>query len=283
MSSSTEGALPVFENRTPTGFSQPDSTAKTNFVEGETVTVRADLNQAATPTNPVYGHFHNLEVAQQVGTADVDGLQADVAISDDGTIHMAWISSSVVSPVTTPVYYVRYSRTNGGSGAVSVSGSLRFDILTINGGGSSFSTVDLEVDSRGNHRVTYAFNEGADGNTAQSTSEPDNVYFNYSNDGGATWLPQGSAVVVNDTATVGEPRSVAFPRMAIDQRDNIFITYVRGTSTGGAGATDDVMIAKVNRQTTPFTMEKIGSSGNATSAGGVRVAPDGSGYRHRYR
>ena len=272
--SNADAALPIFENRTPAGFSPSDSTAKTNFVEGETVTVRTDLNQAATPTHPVYGHFHNLEVAQQLDADDVDGLQADVAVSDDGTIHMAWISSEVVAPVATPVYYVRYSRTNGG-GTPSVSGSLRFDVLTINGAGTSFSTVDLEVDSRGNPRVAYAFNEGADGNTVRSATEPDNVYFNYSNDGGITWFPQNGAVVVNDTATVGEPRTAAFPRLAIDQRDNIFLTYVRGSSSGGAGATDDVMVAKVNRQTSPFTMEKIGPTGNASSAGGVRIVPDG--------
>ena len=272
--SSADGALPIFESNTPTGFSPSDSTAQDRFVEGDPVMVRADLNQAATPTNPVYGHFHRLETAQQTESNDVDGVQTDVAVSADGTIHMAWISSEVVLPVTTPVYYVRYLRTNSSLEPVSVSGSLRFDILTINGGGGSFSTVDLEVDSKGNPRVVYAFNEGADGNTAASVTEPDNVYFNYSIDGGASWLPQNTAVVVNDTATVGEARSAAFPRMAIDQRDNIYITYVRGSSAGGALATDDVMVTKVDQETSPFTMEMVGSTGNASSAGGVRIARD---------
>ena len=219
--SGADGALPIFENRTPTGFSSSDSTVKRDFVEGANVTIRADLNQAATPTNPVYGHFHRLETARRIETSDVDGLQTDVAVSDAGTIHLAWISQEVVAPVTTPVYYVRYARSSDGgssfTGAVSVSGSLRFDILTVNGSGPSFSTLDLEVDSGEPQRLHTPSTTGADGNTAAFSTNPDNVYFNYSEDGGATWLPKNKAVVANDT-TDTEGSVAAFPRMAIDQR-----------------------------------------------------------------
>ena len=275
-------ALPTFENQTPTGFSTQDSTDKQDFVEGQAVTVRVDLNQAATPTYPVIGNFHNLETAGILESRDVDGLRADVAVSDGGIIHTAWITQDVVSPVTTPVYNVRYARSNDGGGTfsspVSVSGSLRFDLLTIDGGGPSFSTVDIEVDSRGNPRVVYAFNHSPDGHTVGFASNPDNVYFNHSENGGASWLPNNSAIRVNDiigTATNTEGLLSAFPRMAIDQRDNIYITYVRGATTGGGAGTDDVMLAKVNRSTSPFTMEQIGSAGTIGSSGGVRIATDG--------
>ena len=273
------GTIPTFENRTPTGFSNRDSTARQDFTEGSQVTVRADLSQAATPTYPVVGDFYNLERSKALETADVDGMRADVSVSGTSTVHAAWISQEVVSPVLTPVYFVRYARSNDKgatfSTPVSISGSLRFDILTLNGAGTSFSTLDLEVDSRGNPRVVYAFNSSPDGNRAAFATTPNNVYFNHSEDGGATWLPGNSAVVVNDTTTKGntQGRDAAFPRMVIDQRDNVFITYVRGSSQGTA--TDDIMMAKVNRQTSPFTMEPVGSLGTAGSTGGVRVAPDG--------
>ncbi|MBI2501832.1 MAG: T9SS type A sorting domain-containing protein [Candidatus Latescibacteria bacterium] len=269
------GAIPTFENRTPAGFSTRDSTARQDFIEGQQVTVRADLNQAATPTYPVIGDFYNLERSKAVETTDVDGMRADVAVSGTSTVHMAWISQEVVSPVSTPVYFVRYARSNNNgatfSDPVSVSGSLRFDLLTLNGAGTSFSTLDLEVDSRGNPRIAYAFNSSPDGNTADFSTTPNNVYFNHSEDGGATWLPGNSAVVVNDTTTKGNTkgRDAAFPRMVIDQRDNIFITYVRGSSPGTG--TDDIMLAKVNRQTSPFTMERVGSLGTVGSTGGVRI------------
>jgi len=272
------GAIPTLENRTPAGFSLRDSTARQDFIEGETITVRADLNQAATPTYPVIGNFHNLERSEALETSDVDGMRVDVAVSGTSTVHMAWIGQEVVTPVSTPVYYVRYTRSNDNgatfSSPVAVSGSLRFDILTLNGAGTSFSTLDLEVDSRGNPRIAYAFNASPDGNRAKFASNPNSVYFNHSEDGGATWLPANSAVVINDTTTVGntQGRNAAFPRMVIDQRDNVFVTYVRG-STAGTGA-DDVMLAKVNRQTSPFTMERVGSLGTSGSTGGVRVAPD---------
>ena len=274
------GAAPTFENRTPVGFSSQDSTTQQNFVLGSQVTVRADLNQAATPTHPVYGHFHNIEQSKQVESTDVDGLQTDLVVDADGVIHMAWISQETVSPVTTPVYYVRYARSedkgNTFSSPASVSGALRYDLITINVAGSTsgFSTLDIEVDSRGNPRVVYAMNHSADGHTdnfSLTSGDSDNIYFNYSENGGASWLPGDNSIVINDTLTVGS-RSTAFPRMAIDQRDNIYISYVRG-STQGTGA-DDIMLAKVDRETTPFTMVGIGSTANAGSGGGVRISPD---------
>jgi len=265
------GAPPTFENRTPVGFSSQDSTTQQNFVLGSQVTVRADLNQAATPTHPVYGHFHNIEQSKQVESTDVDGLQTDLAVDADGVIHMAWISQETVSPVTTPIYYVRYARSGDKgktfSSPASVSGALRYDLITI-------TTLDIEVDSRGNPRVVYAMNHSVDGHTdnfSLTSGDSDNIYFNYSENGGASWLPGNNSIVINDTLTVGS-RSTAFPRMAIDQRDNIFISYVRG-STQGTGA-DDIMLAKVDRETTPFTMVGIGSTANTGSGGGVRISPD---------
>ena len=273
----------VFEHRTPVGFSTADSTAKQDFVLGAEIAVRADLNQAATPTYPVIGHFHSVERSVQVEGDDVDGLQTDIAVDDDGTIHMAWIAQELVSPVSTPVYYVRYARSEDSgrtfSSSVSVSGSLRFDLLTVNVAGSSsgFSTLDLEIDSRGNPRVAYAMNHSPDGHTARFTGsgDADNVYFNYSQDWGASWLPANSAVVVNDTVTTGsvQGRASAFPRMVVDQRDNVFISYVRGSSQGTGS--DDVMLAKVDRSTTPFNMELVGSLGTAGSSGGIRISPEG--------
>ena len=273
------GTPPIFENNTPVGFSPEDSTSKEDFVLGQRIDVRVDLNQAATPTYPVTGHFHNIERSKQLSSTDVDGLRADIAVSADGTIHMAWINQETVTPVSTPVYQVLYTRSaNSGvsfSDPQSVSGSLRFDVLTLSlSGTNAFSTVDIEVDSRGNPRVVYAFDFSPDGRTAKSiTTHPDNIYFNYSENGGASWLPGNDAVVVNDTSTVGEPRNTAFPRMAIDQRDNLFITYVRGVTS--AGNTDDIMLAKVDRSTTPFSIEGVGSTANTGSTGGVRISPNG--------
>ena len=87
--SSAQGALPVFENKTPAGFSPEDSTARQNFVEGSEITVRVDLNQAVTPTFPVIGHFHNLERAESLDTTSVDGGQVDVALTPGGIVHVA--------------------------------------------------------------------------------------------------------------------------------------------------------------------------------------------------
>jgi len=276
------GAAPIFEHRTPVGFSTADSTAKQDFVLGAEIAVRADLDQAATPAYPVIGHFHSIERSTRIESDDVDGLQTDIAVDDDGTIHMAWIAQEVVSPVATPVYYVRYARSEDSgstfSSPVSISGTLRFDLLTVNVAGSSsgFSTLDLELDSRGNPRIAYAMNHSPDGHTARFTGsgDADNVYFNYSQNGGASWLPANGAVVVNDTTTVGnvQGRTSAFPRMVVDQRDNVFISYVRGSSQGTGN--DDIMLAKVDRSLTPFDMEVVGSLGTAGSSGGIRISPE---------
>ena len=283
---SVYGAAPTFENRTPVGFSPQDSATQENFVLGSEVTVRADLNQAATPTHPVYGHFHNIERSKQVESSDVDGLRTDIAVDSDGVLHMAWISQETGTVVTTPVYYVRYARSEDAgktfSTPVSVSGTLRYDLLTLNvaNTGSAFSTVDIEVDSRGNPRVVYAFNHSPDGHTAAfagTSGDADNVYFNYSENGGASWLPGDRSIVVNDSTTVSnsaQGRTTGFPRMVVDQRDNIFITYVRGSSSG-AGA-DDIMLSHVDRETTPFSMVGVGSTANGGSQGGVRITPDGT-------
>ena len=74
---------------------------------------------------------------------------------------------------------------------------------------------------------------------AADRTDHGNVYLGYSADGGVTWQ---SPLRLNDVATVGntEGRDAAFPRMAIDDRDRIFITYVRGTTQGGG--TDDIML-----------------------------------------
>ncbi|MBT3345867.1 MAG: hypothetical protein HN712_16940 [Gemmatimonadetes bacterium] len=260
-----EAAQPVFENRTPTGFSITDSLVRTDFVEATDITVRVDLNQAATPSYPVIGHFHNLERATALHTDAIDGLRADLAVGDGGTVHMAWISSVVEGSVSTPVYHVNYARSNDNglnfTSPVSVSGSLRFDLLTADGPGTSFSTLDLEIDSRGNPRVVYAFDASPDGRTATFNARPDNIYLNYSPNGGASWLPANSAIQVNDSTDV-EGRSSAFPQMAIDERDNIYISYVRGVSA----LADDIMLARVDRSTSPFTMETVGGAD-----GGVRL------------
>ena len=280
VATSAQGSLPVFENRTPTGFSPQDSTTHQDFVEGKVVTVRVDLNQAVTPTYPVIGHFHNLERSEILDTGNVDGSQVDVALAPGGIVHVAWIAQEQRLTMATPVYYVRYARSNDDgatfSSPVSVSGSLRFDLVTADGGGTSFSTLDLEVDSRGNPRVVYAMNHSPDGKTAKFSANPDNVYFNYSETGGASWLPGNRTILVNDTLTVGntEGRTSAFPRMAIDERDNIFITYVRGASRGAGVLTDDIMLARVDRQTSPFTMKSVGASGTVGSTGGLRITPD---------
>ena len=119
-------------------------------------------------------------------------------------------------------------------------------------------------------------NHSPDGKTAKFSGNPDNIYLNYSETGGANWLPGNRAILVNDTLTVGniEGRTTAFPRMAIDERDNIFITYVRGASRGGGAGTDDIMMARVNKSASPFSMEAVGATGTVGSTGGVRITPD---------
>lgn len=293
----SHAADPVFENRTPVGFNPADSTVVQDFVSGNTVSVRVDLNQAATHEFPVIGHFHAVERSEQLSTTDTDGLQVDIAIVDVapfGTqaniptpgvtqfvtsiteIHMAWIQQSLSStgPVftggTTAAYEVFYTNSDDGGGSfstpVSVSNGLSYYLLTTDGGGTAFSTLDLEVDSGGNPRVVYAFQTTAD------RSHNDNIYFGYSQDGGVTWE---TPLLINDLTTVSntEGRSTAFPRLAIDDRDRPFVSYVRGT-TQGAG-NDDVMLAKIDHHATPFAQVPIGSLGTVGSTGGVRLTADG--------
>ena len=289
-----DAAAPIFENRTPVGFSPADSTTRADFVVGGEVSVLVDLDQAATEDFPAIAHFHAIEKSDQLSTTDTDGMQIDIAMVDvapfgthdnspaagvtqfatlDVVVHMAWIEETnnptgagvIYSGGTTPTYEVVYAQsTNGGatfSTPVSVSGGTSYHSITT---GTSFSTLDLEVESGGNPHVTYAFISTA--NRARNR----NVYYSNSTDGGVTWpsVPE----VVNDLTTVGnlEGRDTAFPRMAIDDRDNIFIAYVRGSSRGTG--TDDVMLAKVNRS--DFSMVTIGSLGTAGSSGGVRVTDD---------
>ncbi|MFA6111434.1 MAG: sialidase family protein, partial [Candidatus Latescibacterota bacterium] len=290
-------AAPVFENRTPVAFSPQDSIARTGFVAGQEITVRADLNQAATEEYPVIGHFHGLEKSDLLSATDTDGMQVDVATATvvpfgtNGTsptpgdsvaaawptLHMAWIEQSGFSQGRTynggitPVYRVMYARSfDGGatfSTPASVCGTVTYHLQTADGSGGSFSTLDLAVDSGGRPRIAYAFVSTADRKRSR------NVYLAYSQDGGGTWP---TPLTVNDAATVGADltgrRSCAFPRLAIDDRDEVFVGYVRGTSRGTG--TDDVMLAKVNRQASPFSILPIGANG-ATGTGGVRLTPDG--------
>ena len=72
------GANPVFENSTPAGFNPADSTIVQDFVSGNDVSIRVDLNQAATTDFPVIGHFHGVERSEQLSTTDTDGIQVDI-------------------------------------------------------------------------------------------------------------------------------------------------------------------------------------------------------------
>ena len=292
-------SVPIFENRTPIGFAPADSSSKADFVVGEEVHLRVDLNQAVTNAYPLFGHFHSLEKSDQVGTVATDGMQVDIAIVDvvpfgtnsdqpapgdttaavNPAIHMAWIeeigttanSGTIYNGGLTPVYEVKYARSfDGGatfSTPVNVANDISYHILTT-GDNSSFSTLDLEVDSAGNPRLVFAFISTAD------RARNENVYFSYSQNGGGTWLPSSGPLVVNDSGTVGnsEGKSCAFPRMAIDDRDDIYISYVRGLSS--ITATSDVMLAKVNRIPATFAMHAVGESGTA-GTGGVRLSIDG--------
>ena len=296
-SGASQAAKPTFENRTPVGFSPQDSTTRQDFVAGKEISVRVDLNQAATYEYPLIGHFHNLEksVRRDAAANSTDGMQVDIAMVDPvpfGTnsnlpepgseaaavhpvIHMAWIEETTSvpragSPLThpysngaTPVYRVMYTRSfDAGatfSSPVSVSGNVTYHLLTVLD--DAFSTLDLEIDSGGDPRVTYAFISTAD------KARKKNVYFSYSLDGGGQWE---SPVQVNDTQTVlaNENFTCAFPRMAIDDRGNIFITYVRGID----GAQEDVMLAKIGRS---FNVLPVGGTA-PVGTGGVRISVDGT-------
>ncbi|MBT6619026.1 MAG: hypothetical protein HOB41_03990 [Gemmatimonadetes bacterium] len=293
-----QAAKPVFENKTPVGFSPHDSTTKADFVVGSQVSLRVDLDQAATYEYPVVGHFHGVEKSDQVGSTDTDGMQVDIAMVDvvpfgvnDNTpapgftssathpaIHMAWIEQTTTAtgssvPYTggaTPLYRVMYARSFDGGGtfdtAVAVTGNITYHLLSTNvaGTGTSFSTLDLEVDSGGQPRIVYSFVSTADHERQK------NIYLAYSTDGGGTWE---TPIQVNDTKVTGavEGRNSAFPRMVVDDRDNMFISYVRGSSAGTGG--DDIMLAKVNSFTSPFSVLPIGESGTA-GTGGIRLTID---------
>jgi hypothetical protein len=319
-------AQPVFENRTPVGFSPSDSTSTNVFVTDKDITVLVDLNEAANSTHPVIANFQKVEKAvPYFSSASTAGYMSQaVAVDANGVIHRAWIQqrgNAVIGNgtapadfTTTPAYGVVYAKSfNGGktfTDTVSVSGSLRFDLITPNILSSSgFSTLDLVLDSKGNPRVVYAMDQSpdginsnvfgastSDGNSSQQTDQLvsyqtgsrnkrafNNIWFNYSNDGGSTWLPANGAVVINDTSTVaggavgtGWPgRKCAFPRMAITTTDDIFIVYQRNLQAGGG--IDDIMLAKMDADSLKSgsaQQVRVGSMGTVGSTGGVRISTE---------
>ena len=178
-----QAAKPTFENKTPVGFSPQDSTTKADFVVGQQISLRVDIDQAATHQYPVIGHFHGVEQSDQIGTTDTDGMQVDIAMVDvvpfgvngntpapgftssatHPAIHMAWIEETTTTPRsafpyrggTTPLYRVMYSRSFDGGAtfgtAVAITGDITYHPQSTNvaGTGTSFSTLDLEIDSGG--------------------------------------------------------------------------------------------------------------------------------------
>ena len=258
----------------------------------------------------------------QAVTIDDNGVLHRAWVQQRGLVDYSDATSS-------PAYGVVYAKSfDGGrsfTDTVSVSGTMRFDMTTpnINMEGS-FATVDIVVDSKGNPRVTYAMDWSADGlnhgyegagdldlrhaaqvigNKATSAlgqryvpTTPlqnrsfDGIFFNYSNDGGSSWLPSNGTVVLNDTITVGSTnatndypgRHTAFPRMAITSTDDIFIIYERGRTGLGAGnATEpDIMLTKMDSDSLTLGSAQpvnLGASANLGSIGGVRVDPDATG------
>jgi hypothetical protein len=321
---STAFAQPVFENNTPTGFSPADSTRQSRFVTDTDVNVLVDLNESANATYPVIGNFQKIEQSVPFFTAaETAGYMSQaIEIDDSGVVHRAWIQRRGIvdfgNVFSSPAYGVVYAKSfDGGktfTDTVSVSGTMRFDMITPSSTmANGFSTVDLVVDSKGNPRVTYAMDFSADdcfdgGHSinfnaaltdapfasdqlcAQSTGATfrrafNSVFFNYSNDGGGSWLPSNGAVTVNDTSTIGgqfadatshqwSGRKTAFPRMAITSTDDIFITYQRGMHIP---TTADIMLAKLDADSLRLGSAqplRIGSLGTAGSLGGVRIDPD---------
>lgn len=302
-------AQPVFESRTPTGFSPSDSTSSTTFVTDKDINILVDLNRAANSTNPVTGNFQKVEKAvPYFSTAKTAGYMSQaVAVDANGVIHRAWIQArgnavigfgtSPADGSTTPAYGVVYAKSfNGGktfTDTVAISGSLRFDMITTNVAMTSgFSTLDMVLDSKGNPRIAYAMDQSPDGmpgqgvgqtysyRTTSVTRQFNNVYFNYSNDGGSTWLPSNSAVVINDTTTIVATtypgRKCAFPRLAVTTTDDIFITYERQMGTAG---TQDIMVAKMDADSLKSgsaQQVRVGSLGTVGSTGGVRIDLDAS-------
>ena len=294
-------AQPVFENNTPTGFSSADSTRQSRFASDTDITVLVDLNESVNATYPVIGNFQKVEQSVPFFTAaETAGYMSQaIQIDDSGVVHRAWIQRRGIvnfsSSISSPVYGVVYAKSfDGGktfTDTVSVSGTLRFDMITPSASmASGFSTVDLVVDSKGNPRVTYAMDFSADDcdkgsalaigaqQLCGSRRAFNSIFFNYSNDGGGSWLPSNGAVTVNDTSTVGTStwpgRKTAFPRMAITATDDIFITYQRGMH---AIATSDIMLAKLDADSLQLGSAqpvRVGSGGTVGSLGGVRIDPD---------
>ena len=308
-------AQPVFENNTPTGFSPVDSTRQERFATGMDITVLVDLNESANATYPVIGNFQKVETSVPYFSDGMSSayMSQDVEIDDNGVIHRAWIQQRGLvdfnNITSTPAYGVVYAKSfDGGvsfTDTVSVSGTLRFDMITSNlnmtGG---FSTVDLVVDSKGNPRVVYAMDWSADGLSdhggftaaigndqrvhGQQARSYNGVFFNYSNDGGSSWLPSNNTVTLTDTSTVGSTaagedypgRHTAFPRAAVTSTDDIFVVYQRGLvgiGSGTAGEEPDIMLTKMDADSLLLGSAQpvnIGPSGNLGSLGGVRVDPD---------
>ncbi len=172
-------AQPVFENQTPVGFSPSDSTTKSSFASDKDISILVDLNETANETYPVIGNFQKVEQAQAYFTTAGEAAYMSQAVEIDanGIIHRAWIEQRGIVDFTvatsTPVYGVVYSKSlNGGktfSDTVSVSGTLRFDMITPSVGlTSAFSTLDIVVNSKGNPRVVYAMDLSADGLTGNN-------------------------------------------------------------------------------------------------------------------
>ncbi len=179
-------AQPVYENNTPTGFSVSDSTSTVSFVNDKEVTVQVDLNAPANFDFPVIGNFQKLERSRPFFTTPATAPYMDQAVEVDGNgiIHRAWIQQrglvDATRPTSTPVYGVVYAKSlNGGLtflDTVSVSGSLRFDLISPNlSMTSGFSTLDLVVDSKGNPRVVYAMNFSGDGQNVQTAGDDNRV------------------------------------------------------------------------------------------------------------
>ena len=290
-------AQPLFENNTPRGFTPADSTITDTSIIGNEVNVLVDLNQPANHQYPVIGNFQRLERSVPYFSSGSSAAYMSQAMTMDanGVIHRAWVQKrgtvDLTNPASTPLYGVVYARSlDGGrsfSDTVSVSGSLRFDQMTPDAlYRSGFSTVDIVVNSRGNPRVVYAMQMSAGGldltvdeSRTAATGEKmyQMIYFNYSNDGGSSWLPANSAVAVNDTATVGvgssfPGRNVAFPRMTIANNDDIFLTYEANLWSDEP----HIRLAKVPEDSLKLgngQQQLVGALGTVGSLGGVRINP----------
>ena len=167
-------AQPIFENNTPVGFSTSDSTTAIRFITDKDVSVQVDLNQAANAEFPAIANFQSVEAASAFfsTTSSAAYMSQALKVDANGIIHRTWIQQRGTTDLailsSTPVYGVVYAKSlNGGktfSDTISVSGSLRFDMLTTNVlFTGAFSTVDLVVDSKGNPRVVYAMDQSPDG------------------------------------------------------------------------------------------------------------------------